>query len=94
MITGLREMEDEICEAVYKDLGRDKFISKLAEITLCVATAEHDIQHVDSYAKEYEEPTELVLGPGTTLIKYEPLGVMAIFGAWNYPFTVVLKPLI
>jgi len=35
-----------------------------------------------------------MLGPGSTLIHYEPLGVCGIYGAWNYPYVVVLKPLV
>jgi acyl-CoA reductase-like NAD-dependent aldehyde dehydrogenase len=40
------------------------------------------------------EETELMFAPAKTYIRYEPLGVCAIFGAWNYPWTVCMKPLI
>lgn len=32
--------------------------------------------------------------PATTLIRYEPLGVCAIYSAWNYPILTAFKPLI
>lgn len=34
------------------------------------------------------------LAPGSTKIRYEPLGVALIFGSWNYPYVVTIKPLI
>jgi aldehyde dehydrogenase (NAD+) len=40
------------------------------------------------------EETEMMFFPAKTSIKYEPLGVCAIFGAWNYPVALVLKPLV
>jgi acyl-CoA reductase-like NAD-dependent aldehyde dehydrogenase len=40
------------------------------------------------------EKTELLLAPGKTLIQHEPLGVAAVFGAWNYPYILVFKPMI
>jgi aldehyde dehydrogenase (NAD+) len=38
--------------------------------------------------------TPLRLAPGRTKIRYEPLGVCLIFGSWNYPYIVTLKPLV
>ena len=33
------------------------------------------------------------LAPANSGIHYEPLGVVLIFGSWNYPYLVTLKPL-
>ncbi len=38
--------------------------------------------------------TPLRLAPASTKVRYEPLGVVLIFGSWNYPYLVTLKPLI
>jgi aldehyde dehydrogenase (NAD+) len=37
--------------------------------------------------------TPLMLAPAKTMVRYEPLGVALIFGSWNYPYVVNLKPL-
>ena len=37
--------------------------------------------------------TSLVLAPSKTLLRYDPLGTVLIFGSWNYPYVVTLKPL-
>lgn len=40
------------------------------------------------------EETELIAAPARTYIKYEPLGVCAVYSAWNYPIVTALKPVI
>lgn len=42
---------------------------------------------------EHFDP-HLIFAPSQTYIKYEPLGVALIFGSWNYPYFVNIKPLI
>ena len=44
--------------------------------------------------KDIVENTELLMAPGKTVIRYEPMGVVAIFSAWNYPVMTALKPLV
>jgi aldehyde dehydrogenase (NAD+) len=43
--------------------------------------------------KDDVRDTPLMLAPAKTMVKYEPLGVALIFGSWNYPYVVNLKPL-
>lgn len=44
--------------------------------------------------KDVSEETELLLAPASTYSRYEPMGVCAIYSAWNYPIMTALKPLI
>ena len=43
--------------------------------------------------KDDSRDTPLMLAPAKTFVRYEPLGVVLIFGSWNYPYVVNLKPL-
>ena len=36
----------------------------------------------------------MLLGPATSKVIYEPLGVVCIMGSWNFPFYTTLAPLI
>ena len=58
------------------------------------SAAEHDLKHLKHYMKDIVENTELLMAPGKTVIRYEPMGVVAIFSAWNYPVMTALKPLV
>lgn len=44
-------------------------------------------------ADVYFDPP-LAFAPNTTRIRYEPLGVALVFGTWNYPYYVCIKPLV
>ena len=81
-------------EALFKDLGRDGFSSDMAEILLCIATAKKDLANLRTFTKASTISTELALAPASSFIVYEPLGVVGIFGSWNYPIFVTLKPLV
>lgn len=43
--------------------------------------------------KDVDLDTPILLAPCKTKIRYEPLGVCLIYGSWNYPYVVTLKPL-
>jgi len=45
------------------------------------------------FVKDVELDTPMTLAPGKTRIRYEPLGVVLIYGSWNYPYVVTLKPI-
>jgi aldehyde dehydrogenase (NAD+) len=43
--------------------------------------------------KDESRDTPMIMAPAKSFIRYEPLGVVLIFGSWNYPYVVNLKPL-
>ena len=91
---GLREMNDEICEAMRIDLGRDLFINYMGEAVLLEASVRFDAQNLNEWMKDHSEELELLLAPGAVKVRYEPLGVVGVFGSWNAPFVTTLKPMI
>jgi aldehyde dehydrogenase (NAD+) len=44
--------------------------------------------------KEIVVETPMIVGPGTSKIVAEPLGVVLILGSWNFPYFTTLGPLI
>jgi len=83
-----------MAEAVFKDFGRAKELTYLYELDPIKAECQWDIDHLNELCGDKIVETELMLGPGTTLIRYEPFGVVGIFGAWNYPYQLTLKPMV
>lgn len=90
---GLEEMKDEISDAVTKDLGRGYFYTYLSEIYYVIGCCQHTIDHVHEWAEPRIVNTPIFVGPGTSSICPEPLGVTAILGAWNFPVGLLLGPL-
>ena len=87
-------METEICEAMRADLGRDMFLNFIAEVAFLEASAKHDARNLETWMKQTHEEIELLLCPGSAFTKYEPMGVVGVFGSWNAPFVTPIKPLI
>lgn len=86
-------MKQEFMNAIFADLGKN-YNSAVTELYLVEIAAEHDLKHLKSYMKDIIEQTELFMAPGHTRIHYEPLGVCAVYSAWNYPIMLALKPLV
>jgi aldehyde dehydrogenase (NAD+) len=56
--------------------------------------AEHTIANLDKWMAPIKENVEAMLAPATSTIVHEPLGVVAIYGTWNVPVVVTIKPMI
>lgn len=76
------------------DLGRDPFLNYVGEVAFVEAGALYDIANVKGWMKDQREKCELILAPGQVWTRYEPLGVVAVFGSWNAPMVTTLKPLV
>lgn len=87
-------MKEEICQAIFKDLGRDPFLNEVYEANGVAGDARWNLAHVDEHMADISTETELINAPGSTTIRYEPLGVCAVYGAWNYPFSLTMQPLV
>jgi len=93
LIKGLKEMEQEICLALKLDLKRSDYLSKIVEFDHLVSEAQAIRSNLSTWAKDKCVPTPMFLTPGCSYIHYEPLGVVLIMNAWNYPFMGALQPL-
>ncbi|CAL8265672.1 unnamed protein product [Merluccius merluccius] len=90
----LVERQAEIAEASKKDLNRSEVGIQLFE-TLGL---ESEIQLVIRKLKQWAAPRpvekNLLTLSDTLYIQPEPLGVVLVIGAWNYPWAVTMFPLI
>ena len=66
----------------------------IAEIVLVLKEIEYAIKHIKNWTKPKKTQTPWELFPASGRIYPEPLGVVLIIGAWNYPFQLVIAPLI
>jgi len=65
----------------------------MSEIYFNILQIEHTMDHVREWAEPKVVNTPLLVGPGTSSIVPEPLGVCAILGAWNFPLSLLIGPL-
>lgn len=80
--------------ALYSDLGKSPEESFLTEIQLLLDDIRYQIRHLKKWAKPKRVGSGLALFPSTSNIIYEPYGVVLIIAPWNYPFQLLIEPLI
>jgi aldehyde dehydrogenase (NAD+) len=86
------ECQDDIVAAAKADLGRPAFeayfeIAALAEIKLA-------IKNLKTWIKPQRVATSVDVFPSSAWIQPEPLGVVLIIAPWNYPFSLLITPLV
>jgi aldehyde dehydrogenase (NAD+) len=87
------ENEGAFFDALAKDLGKPIVESWTSEVSLVVKKADYYFKHVERFAKPRKVKTPLAGQPGKCIVKPEPLGVVVVMGAWNYPLQLILSPL-
>ena len=87
--------EDKICKALAKDLNRHEFESYATDILGLKGDILDHIQHLEEWTADEIPDAGFIMGTlGKAHIRKEPLGVALIIGAWNFPFLLLLQPMI
>lgn len=90
----IRAYEEKIEAALWEDLHKSAYESYLTEISIVLQELEDHIRHLRRWARPLKVSTPLHLFGGKSRIIYEPLGVALIVAPWNYPFQLLMAPLI
>lgn len=86
--------EQEIYDALYGDLKKSKYESYLSEIGVVLSEISYVVKHLKKWMKPQKVSTPLFLLPSRSYTIYEPYGVSLIISPWNYPFQLLISPLI
>ncbi|HIK44093.1 MAG TPA: aldehyde dehydrogenase [Leptolyngbyaceae cyanobacterium M65_K2018_010] len=86
------DYQAEIVAAVSQDLGRPEFEGYFEVGTL--SELDYVIRHLPGWVKRQPVALPLNQRPGAAWVQPEPLGVVLILGPWNYPFQLLISPLI
>nr|NQU89182.1 aldehyde dehydrogenase [Bacteroidota bacterium] len=90
----LRENEQQLTDAAWKDLHKSNFETFATELGLVYGEIKEAIRKVKRWSKPKRVITNLANLPGCSMIYPEPYGNTLIIGAWNYPYLLTLGPLI
>ena len=86
--------EGEIKKALKEDLNKSESESYMTEIGMTLSEISYDIRHVRGWSKNKRVGTPLAHFPARSFISKEPYGVALILSPWNYPFMLLIEPLI
>ncbi len=90
----LRENEEAIGKALASDLGKPPQEVLLGELALLYSGIAHTRKRLKRWARPRRVSTPAIGQPARSWVQPEPLGVVLILGAWNYPMQLVFGPLI
>lgn len=87
----MSEREGEFIDALRRDLGKPALESWMTEISYVSGDAEHCRKNLRRWARKTKVRTPAVVLPGKSWVQPEPLGVVLVIGAWNYPLQLTMS---
>ena len=93
LYSAVKKHEDDICKALYADLGKSRYEAFMCEIGIALTEISYMIKHLGRFAKEKRVKTPLAQFPSRSYKKPVPYGNILIMSPWNYPFLLSVEPL-
>lgn len=90
----IQKNEEEILQALKKDLGKSNFEAYATEVGIIYDEINLHIKNIRKWAKREKRSSPIVHYPSKSYVYKEPYGVTLIIGPFNYPFQLVIAPLI
>lgn len=90
----IKDRREEIKAALYSDFKKPNAESELTEIHTCIDEINFAISHLSRWMKPKKVKTPLVLLGSKSFITKSPKGVVLILAPWNYPFQLLINPLV
>ena len=94
MLKMLEVHENDFAQALNLDLGKSRMEAVCFEVELCRNWIRGTLADIDNWAVDEHVEKNLVTLLDTTYIRREPVGVVLIMGAWNYPAQLSIGPVI
>lgn len=91
---GLIRYEAEILAALKTDLNKSDIEAYATELGYCLSSIRFTLKHLSAWAKIRRVKSTLMSFPSLSYVQYEPIGNVLIIGPFNYPFQLVIEPLI
>jgi len=90
----IQKYENKITEALWEDLHKSYEEAYLTEISIVIQEIENHIKNLKCWVKPKQVHTPFHLLPSSSKIIYEPLGISLIIAPWNFPFQLLMNPLV
>ncbi|KAA5541278.1 aldehyde dehydrogenase [Adhaeribacter rhizoryzae] len=90
----VRTHEALITEALYQDLRKSPTESYTTEIGFVYEEINYALKHLKDWMKPQRVSTPLIAQPALSKIYRDPLGLTFIIAPWNYPFQLLISPLV
>lgn len=90
----IQKHEEALLKALALDLGKNPVEAYATEVGLIYKSLSEYTRHLKRWVKPLKVKTPIYLQPSKGYIVREPFGSVLIIGPFNYPFQLVVEPLI
>jgi acyl-CoA reductase-like NAD-dependent aldehyde dehydrogenase len=91
----LDQNQDKFVDALHKDLNRHAFETVGYDLRAVKGGIIDSLEHVDQWAKGQKPDAGFIFGTlGKAWLRKEPLGLAFVLGAWNFPLSTLLEPVV
>jgi len=90
----IKKYEDEIIDALNKDLGKHIFEAYSNEVGFVYGSIDFVIKNLKNWTKVKKVKNDAAQLPGKSYIYKSHYGAVLIIGPYNYPFQLTIEPLI
>lgn len=90
----IKKYEEEVIDALYKDLRKSEFESYVTEIGLVYDNISYMVKNIERWMEPKYVKTPVALMPSKSFIVNDPYGTVLIIAPFNYPFQLIMEPLI
>ncbi len=91
---GIKKKEADIIQALFKDLHKPSLETYTNEIGFVYEEINYTLNHLKSWMEPESVSTPFIAQPSSSKIYKNPLGITLIIAPWNYPFQLMLSPLV
>uniref|UniRef100_A0A7S1QZ24 Aldehyde dehydrogenase n=1 Tax=Neobodo designis TaxID=312471 RepID=A0A7S1QZ24_NEODS len=88
--TMVKEREADFVAATREDMSKPAFETKVTELAMVLHEAYNALDNLDAWTAPQKVELEGIQHLDTQYIRRDPLGVVLIIGAWNYPLQLTL----
>jgi aldehyde dehydrogenase (NAD+) len=90
----IKQYEQEVLQALKLDLNKSEFEAYSTEVGIVYDSISYLVKNIEEWSKPVPAKTPIHFQPGKSFIVREPYGVVLIIGPFNYPFQLIMEPLI
>ncbi|MFP2926989.1 aldehyde dehydrogenase family protein [Pyxidicoccus sp. 3LG] len=84
----------ELADAIHRDFRKPALEVELTEVHPTLEELNHTVKHLKSWMKPTRVGTPMLLAGSSSHVRYEAKGVVLVLAPWNYPFQLLMAPLL
>lgn len=90
----IKKNEKEILDALYQDLRKPEFEAYTNEVGFALNTISYMIKNIKKFSEKKRVKVPFHQIGSKAYYQYEPFGTVCIIGPFNYPFQLLIEPMI